>query len=139
MSQPTNTRTYPLRTRPKDLGVALVVLLALSLGWLLKSQVEGRTRQFQEPDTPFSLAYPATWLGTESLLQDALLKVEDPLVASAYKTTLTVERTDLDPAAPPTLQTLVDRRIVERSELTGYHFLADSAATVDGLKGQQLE
>ncbi len=44
-----------------------------------------------------------------------LLKVEDPLTKSAFKTTLTVESRELDPAAAPPLQELVDRRIEQRS------------------------
>jgi hypothetical protein len=129
---------FQLRTLPKDVGVALVVLVALALGWLLFMRVDGRTKLYQSADTPFRISYPAVWNDAESL-QDVLLKVEDPLADSAFKTTLTVESRELDPQSPPTLQTLLDRRVEQRSSLTGYHFLANSDATVGGAKAVEIE
>jgi hypothetical protein len=123
---------------PKDVGVALVVLLALGLGWLLFMQTEGSVRVFQAADTPFRMSVPAAWSDAPSL-QDALLKVEDWQTASPFKTTLTVERRELESQSPPTLQTLLDRRVTQRGALTGYHFLSDGDATVGGAKAKQLE
>jgi len=129
---------YQLRTLPKDVGVALAVLVALALGWLLFLRVDGRTKLYQSADTPLRVAYPATWVDSQSL-QDVLLKVEDPQADSAFKTTLTVESRELDPQSPPTLQTLLDRRVDQRSQLAGYHFLANNEATVGGAKAMRLE
>ena len=129
---------WRVRMLPKDLGVALVVLVALVLALLLRGQVEGSVRSFQAPDVPLRLAYPATWRNTGSL-QNVLLKVEDPLTRSAFKTTLTVENRELDPAAAPPLQELVDRRIEQRSILTGYHFLASNPARVDDTDAMLIE
>lgn len=132
-------RLYPVRMLPKDLGVALVVLVALGLGGLLRHQVEGDTRVFQDQDSPFRIAYPATWSGAEAL-QDALLRVEDPRTDSAFKTTLTVESREIDPADPPTVQTIVDRRIAQHGEaLTAYRLLANTDATVGGARGARIE
>src|SRR5262245_31856916 len=131
-------RVLPLRTLPKDLGVTLAVLVALGLGLLLFVSADGRTKVYQSADTPFRMAYPATWSYAESL-QDVLLKVEDPQADSAFKTTLTVESRELDPQSPPTLQTLLDRRVEQRGALTGYHFLANSEATVGGVRAMQLQ
>lgn len=129
---------YRFRLLPKDIGVALVVLVALTLGFLLFVQVTGRTRAFQAVDVPFSIALPATWVDVESL-QDVILKVEDPQTGSAFKTTFTVESRDLDPQSPPTLQELVDRRVQLRAELPGYHFLNSSEATIAGAKAARVE
>jgi hypothetical protein len=129
---------YQLRTLPKDVGVALAVLVALALGWLLFLRVDGRTKLYQSADTPLRVAYPATWVDSQSL-QDVLLKVEDPRADSAFKTTLTVESRELDPQSPPTLQTLLDRRVDQRSQLAGYHFLENNEATVGGAKAMRLE
>lgn len=131
-------RVYRLRTLPKDLGVALLLLVALGLGLLLLVQTTGRVRTFDSADAGLRMVYPAGWLESESL-QEVLLKVEDPQAASSFKTTLTVERRDLDPQNPPTLQTLLDRRVQQRSELTSYHFLSESEATVGGAKSMQLQ
>lgn len=139
MIQSTDQGTvYRLRMLPKDLGVALVVLLALALGWMLRAQTEGRTREFQDPSSPFRISYPAGW-GVADSLQDVVLKVADPQTVSAFKTSLTVESRELDPASPPDLQTLLDRRVEQRAALTGYHFLANSDATVAGVASAQIE
>ena len=133
-----DTSIYRMRIAPKDLGVALVALVALALGWLLMAQTEGRTRAYAEPDSGLRLSYPARWISVDSL-QDRLLMVEDPRTDSALKTSLSVERRDLDPADPPSLQTLLDRRVEDRGQLTGYHLLADGEATVAGQRAIMLE
>ena len=129
---------YEIRTRRKDIGVALVVLIALALGWALREYTLSRTQVFADQATSFQVAYPAWWSNADSL-QDVVLKVENPETASTFKTNLTVEARDLDPQNPPTLQTLIDRRVAQRGALTGYHFLSDEPATVDGAKAQRLE
>ena len=129
---------YRVRMLPKDLGVAIVVLIALLLGLGMRFLVEGRVKEFQDPNSPFRMSYPAAW-GFADSLQDVLLKVEYPNTDSAFKTALTVESRELDLASPPTLQDLIDRRVEQRSSLTGYHFLANADATVDGAKSARIE
>ncbi|WP_129629443.1 hypothetical protein [Candidatus Oscillochloris fontis] len=129
---------YRPRVLPKDIGVALVVLMALTLGWLLMFQTQNRTRVFQEADDGIQVRYPATWHSVDSL-QDLLIKLEDLQTASAFKSTLSIERRDLDPSAPPTLQALLDRRMEDRALLTGYHLLADSETNLDGERALLLE
>jgi hypothetical protein len=132
-----NPPIYGFRTWNKDLGVAVVVLVALALGWILSQVVIDRTQVYQEPSSPFQLDYPARWTNAESL-QEVLLKLQDPAADSAFKTTFTVEARDLDPSAPPSMQTLVDRRVEQRSALTAYHFLSNNATTVAGAPAQEL-
>ena len=121
----------------KDIGVAIVVIVALCLGWLLRAYTLNRTIAFQDSETGLSLQFPAAW-GTADSLQDVLLKVANPATDSAYKTNLVVEARDLDPQNPPTLQEFVDRRVTQKSNLTGYHFISEQDATVDGEKARQL-
>lgn len=128
----------PVRMLPIDLGVALVVLVALGLGALLRFQVEGDTRQFQEPDGPFRIAYPANWIATDPAAGE-LLRVENPRTVSTFKTTLSVENQLIDPSSPPTLQTLVDRRVAGRDTLTAYRLLTNEEATVDGARAARIE
>ncbi|MEP7190721.1 MAG: hypothetical protein ABI901_16140 [Roseiflexaceae bacterium] len=129
---------YRVRMLPKDLGVAIVVLVALLLGLGMRYQVEGRVKQFQDANSPFRMSYPAAW-GFADSLQDVLLKVEDPNTGSTFKTTMSVESRELDPASPPTIQTLIDRRVEQRSGLTGYHFLSNGDTTVGGAKSALIE
>jgi hypothetical protein len=134
-------RLWRVRMLPKDLGVALVLLAALGLALLLRGQVEGRTTTFQAADAPFSISYPATW-GSSLVAEqapDILLTVEDPLTDSTFKTRLSVENTLLDPASPPDLATLVNRRIDTQDDRTGYHFIGQGETTVAGAPARQLE
>jgi hypothetical protein len=131
LQTPTNETVWRVRLWNKDLGVAVALLIALALGWLMMYRAENRTRSFSDPDGGFTIVFPEGWLGGDSLL-DLLLKVENPAAASPFKTALSVERRDLDPANPPTLQTLLDRRVAERELLTGYHLLSDEETTVGG-------
>ena len=121
----------------KDLGVAIVVIVALLLGGALRAVTLNRTSVFQDSETGLSLQFPAVW-GTVDSLQDVLLKVENPTTDSSYKTNLVVEARELDPQNPPTLQEFVDRRVTQKSNLTGYHFLSETDATIDSEKARQL-
>ena len=57
-----------------------------------------RTRQFAEEGATFR--YLPGLLNATDTLQDALLKIADPMTA-LFKTNLTIERRDADPASPP--------------------------------------
>lgn len=132
MTQATGDRIYDLRLGPKDVGVALIAALCLLAGWLLMQSATTRTRAFQSEVAPIRFSYPAGWVvgaGAENIL----LTVANPTTPSAFKTTLSVENRPIDPAAPPTLQTLLDRRVEQRQQLTGYHFLSDGEAEVGGV------
>jgi hypothetical protein len=122
----------------QDVAVAVLVVVALALGGLLRLRLDGATATFQEEGAPFRITYPATWSVVEPPA-GMLLRAEDPRTDSAFKTTLTVERRDIDPAAPPTLQTLVDRRIAQQSEQTGYTLLSNDEVTIDGARGARIE
>lgn len=128
-----NEPIYTLRMRPKDIGVALVALLFLLGGWLVMTSITTRTRTFQDEVTPLRFDYPADWIAVESL-QDVALRVVDPATPSAVKISLAVESRPLDPANPPTLQTLLDRRVEQRQALTGYHFLSEAESEVGGAR-----
>ncbi len=129
---------YRQRFLRKDIGVAIVVTIALALGLLLRVQVNARTTTFQDKGTKFSITYPATWGSVESL-QSVILKVENPQTDSAFKTNLSIESRGLDLQNPPTLQQLIDRRVAQRGALTSYHFLSSTSATVGGAKAERIE
>jgi hypothetical protein len=133
-----STTTWDIRLWPKDIGVALVLVAALALGWFLRASIDNRAAVFQDPASGFSVTYPATW-GTTDSLKQVMLKVENPATASAFKTSLTVDRRGLDTQNPPTLSQLVDRRVAQQGTLTGYHLLSTNEATVGGLKAMRQE
>lgn len=136
----TPTNLSRLRLTPIDLMVALMLAAALALGLVVRGQVANRFVAFQSPDPtiPLQFSYPADWreVGT---LQDVLLNVEDSFVESPVKTMLTVQSQELDPAAPPALEELVNRQIEDRSALTGYHFLSSAPAKIAGNDGTLIE
>lgn len=135
------TQTHPVHefyTLRKDIGVAIVLALALFLGTILRMQTTTRTTTFQDQATAFSIAYPTTW-GASDSLTEVLLKVQDPETNSAFKTTLRIEAREIDSANPPTLQQLVDRRVDANGALTGYHFLSSDNTTVGGAKAMKQE
>jgi hypothetical protein len=140
-SSAANTNVWAYRPMRKDVGVAIVVLASLLFGLYLRFSTQGRVKDFRSPDAavPFSIAYPANWVDAESLLDAPVLKVENPQANSAFKTSLTVETRELDPTSPPTLQTLLDRRVEQRGSLTGYHFLSNQETTVAGEKAMNFE
>ena len=129
---------WRIRHTRKDVGVAIVVAVALLMGWLMREYVETRAEWFIERGTAFRIAYPVTWSESISLQSDALLKIEDAEANSTFKTSLTIQRRDLDMAAPPTIQTLLDRRVEERGKLTAYHFLGNHDLTLAGAKAVEL-
>jgi hypothetical protein len=131
-------RIYTLRMGPKDAGVAIITALCLLGGLLMMWSSTTRTRAFADELSPLRLSYPADWRSVDSL-QDVTLKVENPFTPSAFKTSLSVEQRELDPGAPPTLQTLLDRRVEERQLLTGYHFLDEGESLVGGARAMVSE
>lgn len=130
--------TYRLRMRPKDLGVALVAALFLLGGLALMLSTTGRTTTFQDEASPLRLEYPASWITADSL-QAATLRAVDPTTPGGLKTSLTVEQRELDPADPPTLQTLLDRRVEQRQQLASYQFLDEAEAEVGGARAMVSE
>lgn len=131
-------RVYTLRLWPKDLGVALVTIAALLGALLLRQDVVGATRTFQSDVPPFGMTYPATW-SQVAPPPGTLLRIEDPRTASTFKATVTVENRELDPAAPPTVQALADRRIEQGDGLLAYRLLGTEEATVAGARGLRLD
>jgi hypothetical protein len=134
---PQTAELHSIRNLRKDAGVAIVVIAALALGWWLRSYTLSRTTAYQDSETGFSLQFPTAW-GVADTLQDVMLKVENPTTASAYKTNLVVEARELDPQSPPTLQELVDRRVTQKGNLTGYHFIGEQDGVVDGQPARQI-
>lgn len=131
-------RIVPQRNRPGDIGVAIIFALCLLSGFLVMRSATLRSATFQDELSPLRFSYPATWQSADTL-QDVTLSVADPTTPSAFKTRFSVEQRELDPNAPPTLQTLLDRRVEQRQALLGYHFLDEAETMVGGARAMVSE
>ncbi len=133
MSSAEPGQIYDLRLRPKDLGVILIALLCLFSGWLLMQSTTTRTRSFQDELTSLRFAYPARWVALPPPMNVVLL-ITNPATPSAFKTTISVENRPIDPASPPTLQDLLDRRVEQRQAQVAYQFIGESESEVGGAR-----
>lgn len=138
MTQIGDQRIVRPRNRPGDIGVAAIFILCLLGGFLLMRSTTMRSATYQDEFTPLRFSYPAGWQ-TADTLQDVSLSVADPTTPSAFKTRFSVEQRELDPNAPPTLQTLLDRRVDQRQALLGYHFLDEAESVVGGARAMVSE
>jgi hypothetical protein len=125
------------RTGPMDIGVAVVVIIALAVGLFLRYYVDNSTSTYTS-DLGLRFSYPSTWRTVDNG-DGTILHVEDPTTDSAYKTNVTIESRDLDPGSPPTLQELVDRRVQQHSGLASYHFLTNTESNVAGARAEAVE
>ncbi len=108
------------RDRYAGLLTLIITLIALTLGWSLKTSIEMRTRNFQDATAGIRFDYPATWLkGTET---GALVLLTDARVASTFATRITARTRD---GEDKNLSTLSKEWTFEASnELNGYRVLA---------------
>jgi len=126
-------RAVPLKGWLDELLVIVLVIVALILGWALKSWVQGQTVSFTSDDGVVSLRYPADWL--EQVNKGALLAVSDVRAEGVFKPAFSVAARELNPDFPLTPRELVVTMSVQRAEeLTGYRVLSVDPATVDGIE-----
>lgn len=130
-------RVGPLKGWLDELLVVALVIVALVLGWALKAWVQGRTVAFSSDDGLLSLRYPADWL--EEVNKDTLLTVNDVRGEGAFKPTLSIATTGMNPDFPLTPRELVVTMSVEKAEeLTGYRVLSIEHGMVDGLDASKV-
>lgn len=133
-----NVAIYKIRHTRKDVGVAIVVILALLGGFFLRQSVTNQTATFADKATGLQMTYPAEYAEASTMLPDAVIKIADQYGATAFKSSLTVEALDIDKSNPPTMQQLMDRRVEQRSKLTAYHFIGNNETSVSGNKAMEL-
>ncbi len=125
-----------------DLLVALVVVVALALGWFYKSSLSSQTTPVADRNSQFSLAIPSRWLTHEpdAEAEDTFLIAENPAANSVYKSAVTGRSFLLDPQSPTALDTLTDG-LVQRhgDELTGYHLLDIQRRMIGGAEARVVE
>jgi len=123
-----------------DLLVALVVAVALAIGWFYKESVLSQVTPAVDPNSQFQVGLPSHWLTHELESVDTFLSAENPRADSVYKSAIVGQSFLLDPDNPTSLDTIVDR-LVQRhgDELTGYHLLDIRTDTIDGAETRIVE
>jgi len=134
-----NRRQFSEDTRA-DLLVALVVIIALAIGWFYKESALSRMTPTTDPNSSFGVSLPSFWLTHELESVDTFLSAENPRADSVYKSTVTGQSFLLDPDNPTTPDTIVGR-LVQRhgDELLGYHLLDIRDDTVGGAETRIVE
>ncbi len=123
-----------------DLLVALVVAVALTIGWFYKESLFSQVTVTVDPNSQFKVSLPSHWLTHELESADTFLSAENPRADSVYKSTALGQSFLLDPESPTVIDTVVDRLVQQHGdELTGYHLLDIRPDTVGGAEGRIVE
>ncbi len=109
--------------------VVAIFVIALVLGWVVKTLAESRTVAYD--DGAIRIHYPAGWFKAQATAP-ALLQVEDKW-ARPFRTTLTLERRPLPPDVGKPLALLQQTLTLERARnLTAYRVLETEESVVIG-------
>lgn len=124
------------RDRSVSWVVVGVTVVALILGWFVKTAAEGRTVLYEVDG--LSVRYPANWVRAE-VQSPALLQVEDRW-AAPYRTTLRLERRPVPTGFEKILPTIQSSLALERGRgWTAYRVLrSDGSVEVSGTTGMQI-
>jgi hypothetical protein len=130
-AQPQPVRS--LGDRYAELSVILVTVLALALGWALKSAVEARAVPFEAGG--LSAQVPAGWLRTTGG-ETEVLRVTDP-ASTGFGTTYTLAT---QPVAAGTTEAQVASLVTlaRGQALTAYRVLSQQPVTVNGRSAYML-
>ncbi|MDH4207578.1 MAG: hypothetical protein OEV76_01745 [Anaerolineae bacterium] len=130
-------RVIPLKGWLDEVLVILLVIVALLLGWLVRSWVQGQTATFTSDDGAVSLRYPAGWL--QQTDKDTLLTVSDVRANGSFKPSFSLTTREMNPDYPLTASDVLVSLSVQRAEqLTAYRVLNVDEGTVDGLDASSL-
>ena len=131
-------RPIPWETRlAYDACVIGLFALAMIAGIGLKGWVVGKTTTFTTKDSTLSLRYPAAW--ASQAIKGKLLSIRDLQSEGTFKTTFSVEATELDPAAVEPVQEFVGPFTEDKGQaLNGYRTLEISDTEVDGLDAVRI-
>lgn len=84
----------PEKPRPNEesrqaLAVIIVVITGLCLGWLLMTDIEGRSMSFRSAGEAVSLSYPVSWMAGKAE-EGTLLSIANPVSLASFRPTLKV-------------------------------------------------
>jgi hypothetical protein len=123
-----------------DVLVMLVILVALSAGYVYRLTRSTQAVPVTDPNSGFTLRIPGDWTVSEELPSDTFLSAYDARAGSVYKTTVSAQSFALDPEAPTGIEDIINR-LVERhgEELLGYHLLDIQPATLAGAESRRVQ
>ena len=118
------------------LAVLMVALVALLLGWALKTSVESRSSQFTALGGALSLRYPAAWVVSKGD-EDTLLVVSDPHAHSSFDPTLIVHVRTL-PEGQRLIDVATSWALGRARVLREFHDLGSEETTLGGKPAVRL-
>ena len=141
-SVPTPAR--PVKREEPEWVVVAVVVVALLIGWMLKSLVESRTVTFSS--SALSLNYPATWFREVNPDDgDVILGVTDLGFGSPYGSRVTVRTIEalprlarMDDEASAAAAAVTAWTFQRSQDLDGYRVLSTGSAELDGHRGVRI-
>jgi len=142
-SVPTPAR--PVKREEPEWVVVAVVVVALLIGWMLKSLVESRTVTFSGP--ALSLNYPATWFREMNPDDgDVIFSAADLGFGSPYRSRVTVRTIEalprlagMDDEAASAAAVITAWTFQRSRDLDGYRVLSTESTVLDGRRGVRID
>ena len=139
------TPARPAKREEPEWVVVAVVVVALLIGWMLKSLVESRTVTFS--GSALSLNYPATWFRELNPDDgDVILSATDLGSGSLYRSRVTVRTIELLPQLAgiddetASAAAAITAWTFQRSQdLDGYRVLSTESTELDGHRGVRVD
>lgn len=116
------------RDRWSSWVVILLVIVALALGWVVKTLAEGRTTPFEGDGV--QARYPAGWVQVEAEYR-VLLRVEDRW-ATPFRTSLTLQEAPLSPGSDKPLGVVQQMMSLERGQSWSMYRVLDIERSASG-------
>lgn len=144
----TTSMTTPVRKVKREEPewvVVAVVVVALLIGWMLKSLVESRTVTFSS--SALSLNYPATWFREVNPHDgDVILGVTDLGFGSPYGSRVTVRTIEalprlarMDDEASAAAAAVTAWTFQRSQDLDGFRLLSTESTELDGRRGVRVD
>lgn len=136
-AHPVDNRIPWERSLRYDAVVILMVVLALIVGWSMKSLVEGERTPFTDPETQLTLRYPASWTSLRE--KGRLLSVRNLRAEGSFKVSLWLEVKSIPSEAIKSVKELIAPFSVDRGQqLTGYRILSVTETQVEDIEAVEL-
>ena len=117
--------------------IIITLIVALLIGWVIKTNIEGRTRSLTALGGALTVRYPETWVTGQSTDETTLLTVSDPRSAAAINPTFTVQAIPM-PQNQRLLDVATNWALSQSRVLREFQDLGTEQTFVNGLMAVQL-